>query len=303
MKLEKITHIGSRGIMFTYEYGDSVYLINCFNKLVLCDTSEGIEEMEYVKTYLKENNLEKKALFIFNSHSDYDHVWGNEFFENENIIASDECLYRMKERGELDLEIFSNQNTKLKYPNITFSNKLKFIDEEIEFIYAPGHTICSAICFDKLDNVLYVGDLLEKPIPVLSYIDLSCYIKTLELIKNLNVKYLITTHSEIVDNDLINQHIQYLNDVIMGKYLTFTNEFMPIRHAYNLKNLLLLEYDELFKAKLKANFNYKTYKEDLWEFICCKQNLYNKQVWDIRELSYEDLQYLLKEYYGRKFNC
>lgn len=302
MRFKKITHIGSRGVLFTYEYGDSVYLIKGLNKLILCDTNEGIEAMDYVMSYLKENNLEQMPLFIFNSHSDYDHIWGNEAFNEANIIATDECLIRLKERAELDLKIFSNQLTKLKYPNITFTDRLKLIDEEIEFIYTPGHTICSAICFDKLDSVLYVGDLLEKPIPILSYLNLNRYIETLELIKKLTVKVLVTTHSEIVDNNLIDHHIQYLNDVISGKYLTFTSEFMPIRHAHNLKNLLLLEYDELFKRKLKDSFIYKAYKEDLWEFLCIEHNFYNKRMWDISELSYEDLHNDLKEYYGRKFN-
>jgi len=233
MKLKGIQEIGSRGVLFTFEFGDSVYLINTKDKLILCDTGEGNDGMEYVSQYIKNKLLEEKPLFIFNSHSDWDQTWGNDAFINPYIIGHISCRKQMVEKSELDLIILSHlhdDSVQIKYPNLTFSEKLIFDDDEIEFIYTPGHTICSATCFDRLDQITYVGDLIEKPIPTLNYLNIEEYIESLKMIKNLNPKTIITTHSNIVSNDLIDDHIEYLEDVLEGKYLTFTNDFAPIRH-------------------------------------------------------------------------
>ncbi len=303
MQIKTITEVGSRGILFTYEFGDSVYLINSFNKLFLCDTNEGYESMEYVKNYIREHKLTDKTLFIFNSHSDWDHIWGNDAFKDPYIIGHLTCKDRMMERAEFDLiKQLHSEDIKIKFPNITFKEKLVFVDEDIDFIYAPGHTVCSSICFDRIDKVLYVGDLLEIPIPVLNDIDLIRYIETLQKIKDIDATTIITTHSNIVNQDLIDRHIEYLQDVIKGKFLIFNNEYTPIRHAYNLKNLLLLNFDEKMKTKLKSKFNFLDYKLDLWKFIVTKHNNKDKGMWNLIEMSYQDLKEDLEEYYGKTNN-
>lgn len=303
MKLKEIRQVGSRGCLFTYEFGDSVYLINTQDKLILCDTSEGKKEMEYLKQYIKEKELFEKPLFIFNSHSDWDHIWGNDAFLNPYIIGHITCRERMKERAELDLEIlshFHDNDIEIKLPNITFQDRLIFEEDDIEFIYTPGHTICSATCYDRIDKVVYVGDLIEYPIPVINDLNIEAYIKSLEIIKGLNSKAIITSHSKIVSHDLIDEHIKYLYDVISGKYLTFTNESDLIRHAMNLKNLLILEYDQKIKEKLNDNLDYKSYKLHLWNYISTKHNFQYKKLWDISDLSLQDLKEDLEEYYDNQ---
>lgn len=299
MKLKEIRKMGCRGYLFTYEFGDSVYLINTEDKLIICDTSEGRKEMEYVKQFIKDKDLLDKPLFIFNSHSDWDHIWGNDAFLNPYIIGHRTCRERMEERALFDLEVLSHlhdSNIEIKLPNITFNEKLVFEDDDVEFIYTPGHTICSATCYDRIDKVAYVGDLIEYPIPVINDLNFEGYIKSLESIKSLNPKTIITSHSKIVSHDLIDKHIDYLYDVISGKYLTFTNEFAPIRHTLNLKNIILLRFDEKIKKKYKDDFEYITYKIHLWNYISTRHNFHQKKIWDISELSVQDLKQDLEAY-------
>ncbi len=299
MRLSEIKEIGSRGILFTFEFGDSVYLINAMDKLILCDTHEGKKSMEHVKQYIQTNDLMDKQLYIFNSHSDWDHIWGNDAFDAP-IIAHQSCSKRMKERAILDLEIYSNfhdDTIKIKYPTITFKKQLVFEDIGIEFIYAPGHTIDSTICFDKDEKNVYVGDLLEKPIPILSYLHLDKYIDSLELIKRLKPNIIITTHSNIVSETLIDEHILYLKDVMSGRYLTNTTKQAPIRHGINMKNLLLLQYEEKMRNELQEHFNYYEHKIDLWHYISQRHHYYQKRIWDISELSYQDLKEDLRDYF------
>ncbi|QVK18586.1 MBL fold metallo-hydrolase [Mycoplasmatota bacterium] len=299
MKIKEICEISSRGILFTYEFGDSVYLINTQDKLILCDTSEGKKEMEYVKQYIKDKEISHKPLFIFNSHSDWDHIRGNDSFINPYIIGHTTCRERIKERADLDLEIFPHSpdnNIEIKLPNITFQERLVFEEDDIEFIYTPGHTVCSATCYDHKDKVMYVGDLMEYPIPVINSLYLEAYIQSLETIKRLSPQIIITSHSKIVSNDLIDKHINYLQDVLSGKYLTSISEIAPIRHGLNLKNLLILKYDEKVKEKLGYQFEYKSYKLHLWDYISTKHKFQYKQLWDISDISIHDLKQDLEEY-------
>jgi len=294
-----IKNIGARGTIFTLEYGDSVYLINLDEKLILCDTNEGPVPMKVVKKHITDNNLDKKELIIFNSHSDWDHIWGNCAFENSTIIGHELCRERMKEVGEHQLEVLSmyhDGNLKLKLPNLTFAQKLIFEDDQIEFIYAPGHTIDSAICFDKKDSVLYVGDLLESPIPVLNHYELNIYTETLELIKALSVETIITTHSGIVDKNLIDENLSYIKSIINNEEISFDDDLSKNKHKMNIKNTLVLKYDSIVKEKLGKQFNFKSYKREFWNILNDKHGNPNNLYWDIRNISYEDLEETFKNY-------
>lgn len=304
MNLKEIKEIGSRGVLFTFEFGDSVYLIKGKDHLFLCDTNEGRVAMEHVKEYLSSNDLLNKKLYIFNSHSDWDHIWGNDAFEAP-IIAHKTCYERMKERAELDLDIVANfhdGSINIKYPTITFENKLTFESEGVEFIHAPGHTIDSSICFDKIDRVVYVGDLLEKPIPNINYLHVSKFMESLELIKDLHASTIVTTHSNVVDDTTLIENLFYVRDFIDGKYLTFTNEIAPLVHQSNRKNVLMLEYEDKARQALKDTFNYPSLKKSLWDFIKERHNLHTKNIWDIRDVTYHDLERDLKDYYGSKIS-
>lgn len=219
----EISKIGKRGTFFTFQEGDSafsqdtsVYLIDAGDKLFLCDTHVGPKSMDMIKEYIDAQGLGDKEIIVFNSHGDWDHIWGNCAFPNAAIIAHESCRQRIMESGERDLERFKGKyhdgSFKLKLPNLTFDSRLSFDDYGIEFIYAPGHTADSAICYDKRDSVLFVGDLVEHPYPYLSYDDLEAYIKSLEYIKGIGARTVLCGHSGKADEKLINENIAYIEE-------------------------------------------------------------------------------------------
>lgn len=216
-----IEKVGNRGTIFMFQEGDTafsqdtyVYLIDAGEKLFLCDTHVGPKSMEIVKDYINSQGLGNKELIVFNSHGDWDHIWGNCAFPNEIIIAHESCRHRMLENGEKDLEKFKGKyhdgSFGLKLPNLTFDSRLKFEEYDIEFMYAPGHTVDSAICYDKKDSVLFVGDLVEHPYPYLNYDDLEAYISSLEYIKSIGAQTVLCGHSGKADENLINKNIAFI---------------------------------------------------------------------------------------------
>lgn len=291
--------ISSRGVLFTNEYKDSVYLINGDEKIFLCDTNEGPKPMEAILNYLGQQ-LEEKELIIFNSHSDWDHTWGNCAFSGHTIISQQACKEVMVEKGEFFLKVlrkFHDGNLQLKLPNLTFEQRLTFPEEKIEFIHTPGHTIGSAICFDHKDSVIYVGDLIESPIPVLNHSDLGQYLETLQFIKGLSAETVVTTHSGIVDNQLIDQNIDYLQKMISGREIELEDEHSRKVHDFNLKNMLLLANDKKVRELQGEEFDFQTYRKKLWEYIINKIDTPDDyEYWDLRIVDYQELKKIIDRY-------
>lgn len=213
-----IRKIRTRGHLLTFDDAISIYLITTPRFSLLCDTHLGPESMKMVTGYLADSEIEKPVI-IFNSHSDWDHIWGNCSFPESWIIGHEFCNRRIEERGAFDLiqNCESQQgDVVLVSPNMTFSKRLDFEQEKIGFAYAPGHTIDSAVCYDKHDQVLYVGDLVEDPIPYLDDSDLDRYLNTLQKLLDYQADILVCAHSGIVSRDIVLRNIEYIRRVRDG---------------------------------------------------------------------------------------
>ena len=210
--------IGNRGLLFTFEEIEvplsnnaSIYLISTYDKYYLCDTYIGPLAMEYVKPYVDKN----KEIIIFNSHSDWEHTWGNYVFKDAIIIGHDSGMKRIKEKAKYDLDRFARYNKESKEPvNLMFSNGIKFEKDGIEFIYAPGHSLDSSICYDLKESIIYTGDLVEFSQPIIKHNDLQAYINTLEYLKSLPAEIIISAHSGIINKELIDEKINYIKNLL-----------------------------------------------------------------------------------------
>jgi len=265
MNIREVRPVGSRGKLITFEDHISVYLIQTEREWFLCDTHLGPLSMEAVKAYMSQHSTTQQAMILFNSHSDWDHIWGNCAFENAWIIGHELCRKRMQQIGSFELAKLTeyHQGTiDLVLPNLTFSERLSFEEAELEFIHTPGHTVDSAVCFDKKDRVLFVGDLVEEPIPYLDFSDLEVYIKTLEFIKSFPAKVKISAHSGIVDHALIQRNIDYIKAILQGSPVAPSSyQATPEVHRFNVNNRLFLKYEQLVQAKLNDHFDYALLKE------------------------------------------
>lgn len=289
-----IREIGDRGVLFTFEDETAVYLINSDKRLFLCDTHLGPMSMEIVKSYIKEHGWSGKELIVFNSHSDWDHIWGNCAFVNQTIIGHVMCRERMLERSRYDLEMlpmeYRRGNVEIRLPDLTFDSRMIFEEDEVEFIYAPGHTVCSSICWDKRDSTLFTGDLVEEPMPYVIYEGIEDFVKSLELIKSIQAKTVVTAHSGIAEEKLIDNNIAYIKSICNNKPLSFEDEGDKLMHQNNLKRLLMLRYEKAVKERLGKNFDYKAYKFDFWRSMNIKEDSLRKEYQNMKEFSYEELE-------------
>lgn len=244
-----IKQVGKRGILFTfyelknsnYDCVTSVYVINGNKHFFICDTYLGPSYMKIIREYL-EGNFGKKEYIIFNSHSHWDHIWGNCEFKDCTIIAHEKCRASIIKDGEEELvkhiEEFAGVDIKIVTPNITFDNKLKFEEEGIEFFYSPGHSEDSASCYDYIDNTLFVGDNIDDPIPsFLCWNDLERYIDTLEQYETIGADIIVQSHGDITTNDIVGENKEYLIKLIRNEKMKFKSEEVIKKHLNNIEYL------------------------------------------------------------------
>lgn len=216
----RVQKVKTRGYLFTfddlieeYKCETSIYAINSNKYIFICDTYLGPRIMEKIAEYLKEACGEKPVV-VFNSHSDWDHVWGNCYFQNELIISHRLCRERIERTGAESLEIllsrYQRGAVRLVSPNLIFEHEICFPDEGVRFFYTPGHTVDSASCFDEFDVVVYAGDNIESPNPYIQWDNLKEYKTTLENYMEMGCEVFISAHSGLVDKDIINENIKYI---------------------------------------------------------------------------------------------
>ncbi|RLD53853.1 MAG: Zn-dependent hydrolase [Bacteroidetes bacterium] len=239
-----IEKIGTRGILFTFELimdnfigTVNVYLINTEHYIFICDTFTGPNAMNQIISYIK-LYFEQKPIIIFNSHSDFDHFWGNCAFKDSIIISSNLCRKNILQPEQIK---FLKENKNLQSgdvsilpPNLTFQQKLLFPSEDIYFFCSPGHTKDSASCYDKLDEVLFAGDNVEEPIPYLNYPNLEDYISSLNYYLKLSAKIIIPGHGQITNDLLIKKNLEYIYDLQSGNTRKYESGKYRSIHQQNM---------------------------------------------------------------------
>jgi len=214
-----IKKIGSRGILFNLPsnpFSVQIYCINSPNYLFIIDTGVVLEnQMEEVKKYLEEHNLLTKPVIIFHTHHHYDHTGNNWVIESDFIISHHLSLGKFQETVELlsKYEAYKAVAEKILSPNLTFSDKLIFEDEGVEFFYSPGHTVDSASCYDVIDKILIIGDSVVRPLASINWHNLDRFLQTLEDYKKIDFNKVILGHEEVSeDRNIFDETINYIKN-------------------------------------------------------------------------------------------
>lgn len=214
----------------------NVFVIEKKNRVYIIDTFCGDG---YMKPILK--SLGNKEIVVINTHFHWDHVLGNCCFNDCKIISHKKCRSLLDKRWDDQL----NQNKKYvlgaavkKLPNMTFDSKVCFEDDRLELFYSPGHTIDSISIYDREEEILYVGDNVEKPIIYLESSYTEEYIKTLEKYIEYKPKKIMGGHTlNLTREDILNT-IEYLKGLMEGRNFSFKTEYENKVHSENIKHVL-----------------------------------------------------------------
>jgi glyoxylase-like metal-dependent hydrolase (beta-lactamase superfamily II) len=267
----RIEEIGRRGRTFTFTGTESalgdytVYLIEGEKRFYLCDTHLGPRSMEEIIEYIKGRGV-AKPLVVFLTHSDWDHIWGVCAFAKPLVVAHELCAHNIAQRGELDLQRYANYrrgDVWLVPPTLTFDSRLTFADDQVEFIHAPGHTADSALCHDRQDGVIYLGDLVERPRPVIGWHDLEKYIDTLEFLGEQPARAFVSSHSGLVTLEDIEKNLTFLRSC----QYSLQKEGLQAEDTGLNKLYTLLLFEEAIAETLGQSFDYRAFQLRLWQSL------------------------------------
>lgn len=234
-----------RGKIFSFPELDQMNIVAIYGKeyTFLCDTYLGPKPMEEVKQiFLQDGRVQ--PIILFNSHSDWDHVWGNCAFSGSLIIGHEQCRTKLEQNFRIEFEKnkqYIQGDVKPLFPNLLFKEQLHFAEEQLLFFHTPGHTDDSSSCFDQETGLLYTGDNVEAPFPFVQSRNLDQYIRTLEGYLELNPKYIVTGHGGMGSIELIITNLDYLKQLKTGNKIEWQtwNQEMEERHQINLKAINL----------------------------------------------------------------
>ncbi|TFG29141.1 MBL fold metallo-hydrolase [Candidatus Thorarchaeota archaeon] len=253
-----VQRIGSRGMVISFEepYLTNIYLIVTDERLFVLDTFLGSSPMNQLREVIDKEGLSGRPIVIFNSHADYDHYWGNGSLPSTMIIGHIKCRERIISECSKAIERYSDHkrgDVIIGPPNITFTNKLFFPNDGIEFFYSPGHTLDSASCYDSVDGVLFVGDNIEDPIPYLNHANFEQYVKTLRKYLEIDWKTMVTGHDKILkSSDLIYHNLKYLSAFLNWDFDLESMEDAEFKR--HLRHNLVTLKDELMRDNSSGDF-------------------------------------------------
>jgi len=213
-----VHRIGTRGYLFIFDFGDTgtdttnVYVIEGNRHRFIVDTFLGPQAMSAVKSHLCKSN---RPVIVVNTHSHFDHFWGNCAFPQAVIVGHTLCKQGIEKPGQLDYLIkhadLQQGQVAIVGPNVTFEKRLVFEEDEIELFHSPGHTRDSISCIDRKDQVLLIGDNVGLPIPsIYPGVQVNEFIETLETYQALALPTVVSSHYSEIENDLIASNLAYL---------------------------------------------------------------------------------------------
>jgi cyclase len=170
-----------------------------------------------------EGFTDKPVTYLVNTHSDGDHVNGNEFLPKEVvIIAHENCRDEFFHPGrDGSPSKWNDEKLKRFTPQITFTDKmlLHMGEEPVELHYfGIGHTTGDIVVYFPEEKVAFIGDqvFFERPQLIHSYKGGNSFehVKTTErILESLDAVKYCSGHSDIKTREDMIQHLKEMKQL------------------------------------------------------------------------------------------
>ena len=185
------------------------------------DTLPFPQETRYIREFL--NQRRTKALYVINTHSHADHIYGTYLFPEAEVIAHYQCRRLMERHAEEALAAAKQQtprlaDVKIRYPELLFNDAmtLRIGGKTLELNYSPGHSR-DVITVHAVEDRLMVASDTVMPVPYVVGGDLDDMIQSLTAIKQKNLENLVQGHGEVLlrgeIEDTLAASINYLRTI------------------------------------------------------------------------------------------
>lgn len=178
----------------------------------------------------------KKIRFLLLTHSHSDHVFGNEVFQDCEIVAHQSLKARMEEllsttwsKESLEKQIAELKKTdperasrfegvQIILPTHVFDQVFRIVERDLEVVmkHVGGHTGDSSIIHFPAEQVLFSGDLIFSqsfPYGADPTVDPDRWIQALKDIMKMPVQTIVPGHGPICDKREVQAYINFMEDV------------------------------------------------------------------------------------------
>ncbi len=164
-----------------------------------------------------------KVLYVVNTHSHADHVYGTYMFPEAEVVAHYRCRRLMERFAEEALAQAKQQtpqlaDVKLRLPELLFNETmtLRLGGKTIELDYSPGHSRDMITAYVQEDRLMIAGDTV-MPVPYVVGGDLDDLVDSLAAIKHKNIENLVQGHGEVLlrgeIEETLDANIHYLKAI------------------------------------------------------------------------------------------
>ncbi len=200
------------------------FIIRSKSRLFVVDTFMGPDSVKDLKSAACELAGDR-SISVINTHSHYDHVWGNCLFDDSEFIAHEFCRQDLLVSGEDELKNYPHPeqiagSVKLILPDITFTNSLTFYDNDINLVleWFPGHSKDSLIIWVEPMHICIAGDSVEDPLVLVQktgeHEGPRVLLENLKLLREKKPALLLPSHGNRTDNELLTDNIFYLEKLL-----------------------------------------------------------------------------------------
>lgn len=188
---------------------------------ILVDTLPFPQETRHIREFITQRRM--KTLYVINTHSHADHIYGTYLFPEAEVVAHYRCRRLMERYAEAALAEAKQQtpqlaDVKIRYPELLFNEAmtLRVGGKTIELNYSPGHSR-DVITVHVAEDRLMVASDTVMPVPYVVGGDLDDMIKSLQAIKQKSLENLVQGHGEVLlrgeIEETLDANIEYLRRV------------------------------------------------------------------------------------------
>ena len=256
-------------------YRTNSCVLNLGDAVIVVDPTWLPEEIKAIRSYV-DGILDGNPLYLFFTHSDFDHILGYGAFPEARVIASDRFAKNnrkgeiIKEIQEFDDRYYIVRPYGLDYPFTDFAintdgQNMNIGGSELLFTLAPGHTYDGAMLIWPEAGIIVAGDYLsniEFPFIYHSYEDykhtLESLLKTISAIESINI--LIPGHGDIeagrpeimarIHKDLM--YLDLLKQECQNPDLAAANVCREFIKSYSTNPFLIQEHERNMETFLKT---------------------------------------------------
>jgi cyclase len=189
---------------------------------VLVDTLPFPQETRQVREFVRQRSR-KGVRYVILTHHHADHVYGAYLFPEAELIAHRQAREILESVGEQSLTQAKAQTpalapVELRIPQLVFESDLllRLGEKTIHLMHAPGHTPDGIVVHLREDKVLVAGDIMT-PVPFMARGETDQLIKSLRMIKSLNLENVVQGHGGVLlrgeIDETVDSNIAYIRSL------------------------------------------------------------------------------------------